>query len=309
MTPKPRQRKHQPQPDGRQKRGRWFEHATWRILGRLRGPASVYQNVRIYGRLSKVSREVDVQQVDPTNYEFVAFECKDHARPLHVEKVEAFATKLVDIGAAKGAIVSNSGFSPAALNVAEALGIDTLALVDTDEPAIKTRIAATTLVRDLFVAGIRIVMPSGRQPPRSADDLLLLKALWKEEEASRVIAAAWNDRRIPHQPGFHTATLAAWGFIKWRTGGSEGSVQEITLSVRVDERCSLGELAILESQGLYDVRTKQYESRNFRTEFLDVAVLPTWSRLSSAEADELQNRGGVTLSVEVSTVAVEPESG
>ena len=134
--------------------GKYFERATSRVLGALRGHARVHPTVTVQGKLSEVGREVDVQFVDPNDYDFMAFECKDHARPIDIPLIEAFSTKLIDIGAARGAMVSNSGYTEGALRLASKLGIDTLALVDTGDPAIKTRIAVTTLTRDLYIRGI-----------------------------------------------------------------------------------------------------------------------------------------------------------
>lgn len=53
--------------------------------------------------------------VDPNDYDFMAFEYKDHARPTDIPLIEAFSTKLIDIGAARGAMVSNSGYTEGAV--------------------------------------------------------------------------------------------------------------------------------------------------------------------------------------------------
>ena len=69
------------------------------------------------GKLSEVGREVDVQFVDPNDYDFMAFECKDHARPIDIPLIEAFSTKLTDSAACDG--VRISGYTEGALAGAE----------------------------------------------------------------------------------------------------------------------------------------------------------------------------------------------
>jgi hypothetical protein len=65
--------------------------------------------------LSEIGREADAQFVDPNDCDFMAFECKDHALPIDTPLIETFSTRLIDIGAARGAMVSNSGYTEGAV--------------------------------------------------------------------------------------------------------------------------------------------------------------------------------------------------
>lgn len=263
----------------------------------------MHPNVIVQGKLSEVGREVDVQLVDPNQYDFVAFECKDHARPIDVPFIEAFSTKLIDIGAERGAMVSNSGYTEGAIKMASKLGIDTLALVDTGDAAIKTQVAATTLVRDLFVQGIGVGLAAAGKLPTNADELILTNRHGRERPASEVVQRAWSERQIPHAPGDHPLPLVRWGFREWHTPESKGAIPGLDIWVRIAERCHVGGLAVRNSEGLYNVRTGTYETKSFITEGLGMDTVKDWTELTSTQADLLENGGGVSITVGVSSIA------
>ena len=72
--------------------------------------------------------------------------------------------------------------------------------------------------------------------------------------SSLVVADAWNARRIPHARGEHELPLVRWGFSGWRTPAAVGDVKGLSIRVRIDERCHVGGLPALNSEGLYNVR-------------------------------------------------------
>lgn len=292
----PHRRKRQP--------GKYFERATSRVLAALRGQTRVHSNVTLRGKLSEVGRQVDVQLVDPNVYDFVALECKDHARPVDVPLIEAFSTKLIDVGAAHGAVVSNSGYTEGAVKMAAKLGIDTLALVDTDDPAIKTQVAATILTRDLYVHGIFATFAAGGHMPANADELILVDEHDRELSSAEVVKDAWNARRIPHALGDHQLALVRWGFRAWRTPADNGAIPGLLLSVRIAERCHVGGLQLLNSEGLYDVHSGTYETRSLVTEPWSAEKAKNWVELTSDEADVLESLGGVSATLAMSSPAV-----
>ncbi len=300
MSPK----KHKGKRQQRSGTGRSFETATARVLKSTRPAARVYANVRIVGRLSRVKRQVDVQVVSPADYEVLHFECKDHARPVDVEVVDAFTGKLRDIGARRGAIVSNSGYTSAALNMAEAVGVDTLALVDTEDPTIEAKIYVTVLVRDTFVREVGVLASpltaSGLVPTRLSQ-LVLLDASIKRDDAAKVFAKAWNAQGMPMVPGNHVITFDTLGYPRYeRLDGSIADTMELPIGAMISQRCWLGELEILKSEGLYDVRTKAYETRSLTTATLDVTQLPSWTAVPCRPSFPV----AVTMEVDVATPLV-----
>lgn len=256
------------------------------------------------GLLSRVKRQLDVQLVSPADYEALTFECKDHARPVDVEVVDAFTGKLRDIGARRGAIVSNSGYTKAALNMAEGLGIDTLVLVDTQDPGIQTKLFVSVLVRDVYVKDVGLLagpLISSGLVTAKLSSLVLFDAAGKHETGARVFAAAWNAEAVSRLPGNHVITFDALGYPEYRRiDGSVTQTTELPVGVVVSERCWVGQLEILKSEGLYDVRSHAYETRSLTTEPLDVTELPTWTEIPC----HLTASPAITMEVEVATPLV-----
>ena len=88
---------------------------------------TVKPNQKVMGTISQVLRQIDIKVGDD---EFIDIECKDHAAPVDLPIVEQFANKLKDEIAKGGIIVSNSGFTEAALNTAKHYNIKPVALID-----------------------------------------------------------------------------------------------------------------------------------------------------------------------------------
>jgi restriction endonuclease Mrr len=97
-----------------------FESLIAALQKQTAGDATVLHNQRVKGR-SGGMRQIDImisQQVGlyPVS---IAIECKRHRRPLGIDKVEAFVTKLRDVSASHGVMVSNTGFDAGAKAIAK----------------------------------------------------------------------------------------------------------------------------------------------------------------------------------------------
>jgi len=271
-------------------RGIPFEKQTARIVKALFPSASVKHDIKIRGTLSKVDRQFDVQAADPSGYDYILFECKDHKRPIDVEVIDGFGGKLRDIGGARAAIVSNSSYSEAALNMASEIGIDCLLLVDTNDSSVRARLCATVLVRDAFVvdSGIRVSPALAKVVPTRFKTLELRDRLGSQTSGAEVFARAWNEDFVDHKPGDQEFTFGDLGFVEYRSlQGEWRSTAEVRVVVRVEERCWLGELALIDTEGLYDVRDGSYATTHMTTEALDVANLPTWEAIEPSKAEQV----------------------
>src|SRR5690349_25084321 len=99
------------------KRRAWreFELLIKRIHDELEPRGVVRHNHKIRGRSGR-KRQIDVsitRTIGLTKV-LVAIECKRWKRPVGIERVEAFASKLRDVGASDGVIISPSGFQEGA---------------------------------------------------------------------------------------------------------------------------------------------------------------------------------------------------
>lgn len=100
-------------------------------------PDHVDFDARIFGRVTKSIRQVDLwlERSDPRH--FIAVECKEYKSTwVSVEKIEAFRTKMADIEADKGYFITNRGYQQSAQKTAEHYGIVLMTLqpVDKENP-------------------------------------------------------------------------------------------------------------------------------------------------------------------------------
>jgi Restriction endonuclease len=88
---------------------------------------------KIMGFQSKVLRQIDISiRVAVAHYSvLIIVECKDHTRPIDVTELGAFVNLRDDVQANKGVMISTSGFTPAAVEMARAQGVDTRTYIDT----------------------------------------------------------------------------------------------------------------------------------------------------------------------------------
>jgi len=96
-----------------------FEELVAKIHKHL-APDAIVRTHQFLPSKSGEPREFDItitQQVGLFNM-LTVIECKYHKRPVNPEKVDAFVTKLGDVGASRGAIVSRSGFQRGAKRTA-----------------------------------------------------------------------------------------------------------------------------------------------------------------------------------------------
>ncbi len=112
------------------KRSNAFQKLIHLIYQQLEDPATVTESKLLRNRVTKRLREVDVvievRRAQTTL--LVAVECRDHKKPQDVEWIEQVKTKLENLGIHKVVLVSSSGFTPQARELAEWYGFDTLTL-------------------------------------------------------------------------------------------------------------------------------------------------------------------------------------
>lgn len=274
------------------KKGKYFEEKTAEIVQKFNPQAQVLQNVRIVGKLSKVSREVDVQLVSPADYDQIIFECKDHKAKVDIELVEALHTKLKDLGAKKSAIVSNSGFTKGAANLAKALEIDLLALVDTTDPNIKTSVFAPNIVEDTYVAagslrieGIlsNVILSDVHSTLIKAGEVF---ATWQE-----ILAEYWNTKAMKEAPKAGDYFIAEENATIIDAQGVEVTVDKVEILYQVRRRFYLRGLRLIDTQGIYDVRKGTYQTSSITTEPVIVKDLSNpdiWEQINEEKAEKME---------------------
>jgi hypothetical protein len=112
-----------------------FEGVVAELTSQLDPSVSVEPNQRLIGRNSGIPRQIDVVlrgSIGPSQI-LVAVECKFQRRRVDVKQVGEFVTTLDDIGASRGVMVTNRGYSAGAVATAGRYGVDLLLLSEVAE--------------------------------------------------------------------------------------------------------------------------------------------------------------------------------
>ena len=117
----------------------------YRALCRDESFSDVQHNVKLQSPDGE--RQIDVLVThEHANVKYMTvIECKDYIGKLNVTVIDAFASKLVDVKASKGILVSRNGFSKTAYQKAKRLGIE-LCMIDYAENLLKQLITELPVV-------------------------------------------------------------------------------------------------------------------------------------------------------------------
>jgi hypothetical protein len=252
--------------------------------------AIVTLDEEIVGYHSKAPRQIDISiRVRVAQYPvLIVVECKDHSRPIDVAELGGFVNLRDDVRANKGVMISTSGFTPAATEMARAHGIDTRTYIDTESQDWKTEVSIpVVLVRKMLhswavsysnVPGFRAAIPTNIPFPLietfAADGTALGPILL-------LLGQKWNHDEDLHIPGEHSVLLAEHVIV--HAGSIEGHVK-IVAKLRVERRYYKGPLRISVA-GFRDEQDGSILTKEMTTEFVEPARIergeaPGWSEIT-----------------------------
>jgi hypothetical protein len=264
--------------------GKYFEQKTHKLLTKFNPTKQVLADVRIQGKLSESSRQVDVTLRDPDEYDFIAFECKDESATIGTPTVEGYFTKLMDIGAKKGAIVSNSSFSRGARKMAEKLGIDLLHLVDSDDSAIKTQLSMPSGIVQERVETWTIAFSeavSSALPANSNYAELIVELEDGDKMPVRELAQkVWTNLGDSITSGQMTQEFSQLEIIL-PDNQVIRSPSIITLNINYQYR--IGRMDITQSEGIYNVQDGSYQTSHMAVGPFGEHIFDSWAQVSREE--------------------------
>lgn len=284
--------------------GRDFEQLIASIVETATPGARVEHDVRVKGR-SGIQRQLDVTLTTQVglNRVFIVFECRDYKRPIDIEKLEAFATKLRDVGASQGVMVSRQGFSSGADAVArehfialftyrEAQSADWTAILG-EEAWIQLMLTRSTIIslRAILATGEAVPVDLEAQLVSASGEPIMLAGSVVNEVCSKLqMAVRTGVFDLDAHPD-HDAHLM-----------SDGRLQKIAhLSAKIEiltEAFSLN-MALASGHVISDVSAGE---KSIYTEIVtegfdwkDLIASGTGRRVDAEELQELSRTGAVTL--------------
>lgn len=267
------------------KTGKYFEKKTAKVLQKFNPELQVQHDVKILGKLSNKLRQIDVL-IEPSEFESLIFECKDHTRAVDLDTFGVFTSILEDIGkGGKAAVVSNSPYSEGVRNMATAKGIDLLHIIDTNDQKIKTQLRAPALLHDTKLK----YMQFGFQTTANFSGITanpIIVGPHFEGDPRNYLTYLWNETDLLEETtGDHKFLLNDAFLID--TSGSKIPFQ-ITFNYGVEKEHYLGDLSIQNTQGIYNVQKGTYQTSSMETEPLIAhEVEKVWKRITDQEAKQV----------------------
>jgi hypothetical protein len=254
-----------------------FEKLIHQIHSQLAPPDAIVKlDDRIVGYDSKAERQLDITiRANIGQYKIlIVVECKDEARPIDVGAMGEFGSLLRDVRANKGVMISSSGFTPAAIEMARSHGVDTRTYVDTASVDWKSEVTIPVLLTRAKLDGWRVRFSSvpgflWGVPSSVAFPFIETFA----EDGTRLgpiitlLGKAWKRNNRLHEPGEHTIMLAEHVLLD--VGGTMRHTK-IEADIRVERRYYLGPLPV-KMAGFRDEQDGSLSTRELTTDFIEPA--------------------------------------
>lgn len=282
------------------KSGKYFEKKTAEVLKNLRPNEKVHPNVKLLGKLSKKKRQIDVL-VEPADFDIIIFECKDHKRPIDLDKFGVFTGILEDINVKKAAMVSNSPYTDGVKNLAAAKNIDLLHLIDSGDPNIQTHLTAPVLLTDSKLKNFQMSFETTAAftEPMSTDPVI--RGPHFTGQGRDYIKYLWNDTEfLSEETGTFEFTLKDVGVIG--VNGNPIHMDKITFIYDVVKEHYIGDLKIIDTQGIYNVKEGSFQTKSLKTEPLNAYdVEKVWKMIPEEEAQKIKISMGFVVKSILST--------
>lgn len=272
--------------------GKYFEARTTDIVSKLNPDRQVLPNVQIIGLLSESSRQLDVIMRKPEEYDFIAFECKDEKSSTGTPTVEAYNTKLMDVGASHGAIVSNSSFTAGAKKMAAKLGIDLLNLVDSEDEKIKTQLQAHTLLVQTQVTQWHIkfegdLPDEARSAIGDLGDAVIRRPGKKNATVREIANEFWSDLADSMTDAPEQDLVCVEEYPSVIVDHTIIELPPLAFYFTCDIKYREGTMDITQTEGLFDVNAQSFQTQHLAAGPFGQEIFNTWKEISKEEREAL----------------------
>lgn len=271
---------------------RRFEKLAYEIQKELTPESDVKFDDKIRGLDSGTERQIDISiRKKVGQYDLlIVIDCKDHSAPLDIKDLGEFVSTVRDVRANKGAIVSSSGFTEAAITFARQHGIDTFRLVDTTSTDWKVYASIPVLLERTYLKAFSLIFADFSRLPYSVveSDLRLLELFTSEGaplgSVRDIIGRAWNTESISHGPGEYEIVLVKKGLLQRADSDVRAAVRA---KVRVAREYWYGSVPV-SVRGFQDEQSGGLFTRTFTTDFLEPARIEQglasgWQKIDDPE--------------------------
>lgn len=183
------------------KEGEGFENLTELIFKKLAASSqfdSVEKNVQIDGKDGK--RQIDVLlKTTSAGFELITIiECKDHGLKVSVGEVDKLHSKMQDINANKGILVSRKGFSSMSIGKAKRLGISLCTAHEALNPKWEIDLEFPIIITEVHPVGFK---PSGRIRVGNNSTQIAKNSIMviNDQNVSDLFSDYWKQGKVLHE--------------------------------------------------------------------------------------------------------------
>jgi hypothetical protein len=182
----------------KKKTGKEFEQMIHRIYQELLPYADVRWNDFIMGKNSKIERQIDISvRHDLAGHEILmVIQAKDLKRSADVIVVDAFKGVIEDVGAQKGILICNTGFTKSAKESAKSAKIDVCSAHDASKINWQTEIKVPVLKKSVSVK-----MRVNNTYVRTGDGNVMDVQSTIFSKALSIFVSKWESDEIPKNEG------------------------------------------------------------------------------------------------------------
>lgn len=272
--------------------GKNFELLTQKIQQELSPDAKVTHNETIEGK-SGAKNQIDVVlRAKVGQYPFLCIiECKDWAEKVGLDTVRAFKSKIIDVGAMQGVMVSRSGYTKDAMTFAKSENVILYTLVDAEtQDWSKASLVPMALIRiELDNAAVELHSIDGKQSYPLQDQQGNIHSIYdfkakKWLHFKSFVEGQWDrvfkDREPAPDEWFQTQPEEY--YIKLEN--SKLTPVVIKYSMRARKWWYYGYLPLKRCLGLLDQKDGQFLSVEYDTHDISIKeIISKWTRVDKEE--------------------------
>jgi len=264
-----------------------FEKAVASIQKNITPGARITHDEKIKGK-SGTDRQIDIViRYSIGQYEILVIaDCKDWKNPVDIGDVGQFIDMVEDVGANKGALICNAGFTEGAKNRAKEKGIDLLRVIDTENPDIKLTIGFPTLCDfrriETFNFSFRHSAPGPFALPACDPRYIEIynQAHGFNDILINLLTKAWNSGKLPLEIGEYKDLRFIEEDAYTKVDDTFYGPVEITAGIVVKRNLFFGSIPLDKGQGFANDVTGSFTTKSIEFGLNVVEVEKTWRKIS-----------------------------
>lgn len=246
--------------------GKEFESIVAAIHKQFNKEATITEDEKIKGKSGKL-RQIDVAiRTSVLGYKvFIVVECKDYQKKIGIGKVDELIGKIEDVGADKGILISNSGFTEdAILRANNDNRIQLSSVIDIKNNKIKAKLGIPFLAHFDSVKSLQLTF-SG------TGNIVVGWSLNAEEQEK--FRKLWNEGKLSIQPGEHIYEDVI-------RDDHDGKLI-VTMNYVVERTSYFKKVQLEDSVGIYNHSDDSYMTKRMVTEVIKITDFDeTWEVVS-----------------------------